>query len=518
MRNPVEFALLCSLVLLPGLLSCHGDHEHGHDEAEEPADPRPDIAVTLYQNGLELFMEHPAFVVGQESALIAHFTDTSPSEGYQWVTTGKVTATLRYADGPTESFVANELLRNGIFKPIVVPTRPGAAVLSLLLEGHAAAGEVLVEGVQVHADTASAVAAAPEEEGGEATVGYLKESQWKTVYATELAGPRPLRDGLPATGELGAVAGQEGELVAPFAGRVVTSGRVPHLGMTVRRGELLGEVLPIGGDRAAAEFALQRADAELQVAQSQATRAESLHPAVVSDRELEAAQAALAVATAQVRSATRRLAAWSGDANAGGGFELRSPVAGTVTWSSVVPGQVVDAGQPLVRVVNAERLWLEARVSEQDAARAAQATGAMFTVAGVDEPLVLDASADARLVAVGAAIDPTTRTLPVLFEFANPGWLKPGMYVKATVFVGEASPVLAVPSSAVVDDSGFRTVYVMEGGESFFKRRVTLGPTDSGYVAVLSGVSQGERVVHRGAYEIKLSTASGAIPEHGHQH
>ena len=49
----------------------HGHGEHGHDTEE---DERPDIAVTLYQGHLELFMEYPAFVVGMDSPLIAHFT------------------------------------------------------------------------------------------------------------------------------------------------------------------------------------------------------------------------------------------------------------------------------------------------------------------------------------------------------------------------------------------------------------------------------------------------------------
>jgi len=519
MRFP-PLVLLPLCLLAASITACDGDHEDGpagHSE-EEAEDPRPDIAVTLFQSGLELFMEYPAFVVGQESPLIAHFTDTGPAEGYQWVTTGRVTATLRFDDGTEEAFVADKLLRNGIFKPIVKPTHAGKATLSLVLEGHPAAGEVLVQGVVVHPDVVSAVAAEPEDGGGEATVGYLKESQWKTVYATELAAPRPIRRGVPATGQLKAVAGHQGELVAPFAGRVVTPREVPHLGMEVRRNELLGQVLPIGGDRADAEFTLRRAQAELGVARRQAERAQSLHPAVVSDRELEAAQAALEVAEADVQATRRRLAAWSGDADAGGGFELRSPVDGVIAWADIVPGQVVDAGQRLISVVNADRLWLEARVFENQAVAAGQATGAMFTVSGNPEPFLLDEASGAKLVAVGAAVDPMTRTVPVLFEFPNPGTLRPGMFAKVTVFIGESAPVLAIPVSSVVDDGGFSTVYVMEGGESFFKRRVTLGAVDGGYVEVIAGVAPGERVVHRGAYELKLSTASGAIPKHGHQH
>ncbi len=522
MRSPVRTPLLLflPLALLPLALllgSCGAD-EHAAGHPEEPEDPRPDLAVTLYQGGLELFMEYPAFVVGEPSPLIAHFTDTSPEAGFAWVTSGRITATLLFADGTSEAFFADELLRNGIFKPVVKPTRAGSATLSLVLEGHPAAGEVRVDDVFVHPTVDAAVAGTPQEEAVEPTVGYLKESQWKTLYATEPAGLRPIRGGLQATGQLKAVAGQAGELVAPFAGRLVTPVRVPHLGMAVRRGELLGSVLPIGGDRAEAEFTLRRAEAELQVTLRQAERAESLHPEVISDRELESARAALEVGRAQVQATKRRLAAWSGDSEAGGGFELRAPVDGVISWADVVPGQVVNAGQRLLSVINADRLWLEARVFESQAVQVESATGAMFSVSGDSERFLLDDSTGARLVAVGAAIDPMTRTVPVLFEFANPGSLKPGMFAKVTVFVGDTRDVLAVPLSAVVDDNGFQTVYVMEGGESFFKRRVSLGAVDGGWAEVLAGVVVGERVVSRGAYEIKLSTASGAIPEHGHQH
>src|SRR4051794_39877796 len=100
----------------------HG-HEHGAAAASEPE--RPGQSVTVYQDGLELFMEYPAFVVGQPSPLVAHFTDARDSNGFHVVTKGRVTATLRYADGTEERFVAEKLLRDGIFKPEVRPTKAG---------------------------------------------------------------------------------------------------------------------------------------------------------------------------------------------------------------------------------------------------------------------------------------------------------------------------------------------------------------------------------------------------------
>jgi len=183
----------------------------------------------------------------------------------------------------------------------------------------------------------------------------------------------------------------------------------------------------------------------------------------------------------------------------------------------VMPGAIVDVGVRLASVVNTEKLWLEAKVYEPEAPLVERATGAGFTVAGFDEEFTID-DKTGRVVAVGAVVDRITRTVPIVFEFKNPGALKPGMFAKVTIFTGQTIRALAIPESAVVDENGKPTAFVMDGGEAFFKRQVRLGIRSGGVVQVLEGVAEGDRVVSRGAYEIKLATASGVIPEHGHQH
>jgi hypothetical protein len=69
-----------------------------------------------------------------------------------------------------------------------------------------------------------------------------------------------------------------------------------------------------------------------------------------------------------------------------------------------------------------------------------------------------------------------------------------------------------------MEEQGVFYVYVQTGGESFQKREVAIGPNDGIWVQVLKGISAGERVVRKGAYQIKLSTASGQLPAHGHEH
>lgn len=513
--RPIHLALF--FVGLAALAGCgdhaHDDaHGHPHDAAE---DPRPDLSFTVYADGLELFMETPAFVVGHESHLVAHFTDARNPEGFAWVTAGTVTATVRYADGTAEDFRVDHLLRNGIFKPVVTPTKAGTAELVLRLDGDVA-GTVSVGSVTVYATVDQAVAGVAEVEPAEPVVGYLKESQWKTVYATAPAEAAALRGSVRATGELVAPVGARASLGSPIAGRVDGTPLL-RVGAVVHKGDLLARVVPVGGDdRGAVDADLAGAEADLGLAEAALRRAGSLHPAVVSAKELEVARSAADLARRRLDVLQGRQRAWSG--GGAGGAELRSPIDGRVAFVRAHPGSVVGVGASVVEVVDAQRLWLEARVFERDAAKVRDSSGAMFSVAGHGEPVVVDAAHGGSLLAVGPAVDPIDRTVPMVFDLPNPGDLLPGSYADVRVFTAEVVDAVAVPAQAVVDDGGFPVVFVMDGGESFFKRRVTLGVRDGDRVAILDGVASGERVVSRGAYEVLLSTSAGGIPAHGHQH
>jgi membrane fusion protein, heavy metal efflux system len=530
---------LLILLVVSGLTACkprsegheHGQgQEHGHEHgAASSAEPeRPGMSVTVYQDGLELFMEYPALVVGQPSPLVAHFTDARDPNGFRVVTKGRVTATLRYADGAEERFVADKLLRDGIFKPAVQPTRAGEGTLTLRLEGEQVSGTVEAGKVVVYPTIAAAVAAAPAEETGERTVSFLKEQQWKTQYATAPAEPRALQGGVRASGELKPVAGQSAELSAPVAGRIPVGDRVVHLGQRVRKGEVLVRLMPTsaaaGTDVATVEMEAARARAELGLAEREVKRAEEMFAGkAIPEKQLDAARVAREVAAARVDATERQLSLYrstqSGSSGpSGSAFELRSPVDGVVSYAEVTPGAIVDVGTRLVSVVNPERLWLEARVYEADVAKVERSPGAAFTVAGFDREFSVDEKTGRR-VAVGSVVDRLTRTLPVIFELPNPeGVLKPGMFAKVMLYTGETVRGVAIPESAIVDDNGKPTIFVMDGGESFFKRAIQPGVRSGGYVQVLEGVKEGERVVSRGAYEIKLSTVAGAAVGHGHTH
>jgi membrane fusion protein, copper/silver efflux system len=90
-----------------------------------------------------------------------------------------------------------------------------------------------------------------------------------------------------------------------------------------------------------------------------------------------------------------------------------------------------------------------------------------------------------------------TRTGRVRIELPNPdGALMPDMYATVALSAGSgAEPVLAVPDSAVID-SGMRRIVLVEKGEGRFEpRAIETGRRGDGYVAVLEGLKDGDKVV-----------------------
>ena len=120
---------------------------------------------------------------------------------------------------------------------------------------------------------------------------------------------------------------------------------------------------------------------------------------------------------------------------------------------------------------------------------------------------------------VGIQVDAATRTVPLIYEAKNPETrLRVGQSVNLFVETARAEDTLAIPSAAIVEEDGRPIAFVQAGGETFQKRDLTLGIRDGNWVQVLSGITEGERVVTKGAYAVRLASVSSAIPAHGHVH
>lgn len=494
-----------------------GDHGHGHGGAGSRA-------VTSFTDRSELFVEFEPLVRFQGTSFGAHLTAL---DGFRPVERGTVTVVLSGGAGAEERFAVERPDVPGIFRPVAHPVIGGPRNLAFEWSADGVVDRHDLGTVTVYADAAEAAHAPPAEEAEPAgAISYLKEQQWKTEFGLAAAERRTLRASLPADGTIRARPDGEAWIVAPVTGRMVTAGEdFPRLGTPVRRGQTLAWLAPrLGGDADAAslDVAAVRAELALEAARRERERAESLfEKGVVPERRVLDARAAETNAEAEAKAARDRLTQHRGTGVSRGAksrIALPSPIAGQVARVDVSAGAWVQEGAPLFQVVDLEKLRLEVRVPEADVGRVRKATGAWFELEGYEEPFRVQAGEDAT-VTLGGVVDPDSRTVPLVFAMDNPGGaLRVGMFARVRVLTGETAEAVAIPVSAVVDEGGQDVAYVQLGGESFERRVLRLGIRDAGWVEVRSGVAAGERVVSRGAYQVRLAAAGSAVPAHGHAH
>jgi cobalt-zinc-cadmium efflux system membrane fusion protein len=513
-------ATLATALLLAGCgeKSAPKDHDHGAP-AMAAADHHDEVGekLTHFSDQTELFVEFPALVVGQPASFVAYVTQLAD---FKPLVQGKLTVVLAGGNAAEERFIVDAPSMPGIFKPGVTPKSAGERELSLIVDS--ALGTITHElgPVTVFADAKSAAEGHGSHGHDEAGISFSKEQQWKINFATVEAVKGVARSSIAATATIKAHPDGEARLAAPAAGLLRAAGNFPHVGQTVLKGQVLAWLAPrLGGetDQATLDAGAGKAKIALEQARRERERMESLFKdEAVAEKRLLDARASERMAEAEVHSALARQGQF-GAAGGVGGIAIRAPIAGTVADVAVAPGAFVNEGAPLFHVANTARLWLEARVPESEVGRLGKPGGAAFSVDGFAQPFVIEAGKNGRLVAVGGVVDVTTRTVPAIFEFANPeGNLRLGMNARAQLYAGDGQPAVLVPASAVQDESGTLAVYVQTGGESFERRIVRTGARDGARIAILDGIEAGQRVVSQGAYLIRLSTSKTGPSGHGH--
>jgi RND family efflux transporter MFP subunit len=203
--------------------------------------------------------------------------------------------------------------------------------------------------------------------------------------------------------------------------------------------------------------------------------------------------------------------------NYSGGKSLSSPINGFIKNIIVSEGQYVNAGQPLATITKNQRLILKADVSLKNADKISSIQEANFTIIQ-NQMTYSTKDLNGKLLSVGKTTGGNSPFIPVHFQIESRPGLLPGSFAEVYLKTIPLYNVLVIPASALVEEQGIFYVYVQTEGESFQKREVKLGANDGQRVQVVSGVVEGERVVTKGAYQIKLSQASGALPAHGHEH
>lgn len=358
--------------------------------------------------------------------------------------------------------------------------------------------------------------AEPEQAAGD----IMLHTEQQQSLGVVLASPerKRLTGRIIASGELMAATDGEATVAAPLSGLLSVSKPLPYLGKRVAKGELIALIdPPIRPDGGSGQLSALHAEARnrLTLARQEHERAQQLYQAKIAPRKrVEEAAAALDTARAALAPLEKAAAALGNDGS--GRLAVRAPVSGTVVELLSGTGKGIEAGQPIIRIVNTATVWLKTSLAAMDAGRLPRQPAASFTVAG--QPGSFKAG---RLISVGDMLDPQSRTLPVIFSVPNPdGRLKVGMFATVAVASGTVDEALVLPAEALIEDEGRFFVFVQTDAEHFVRKEVRTGLKEEGLVQILGGLQGKERVVVKGAYYVKQAalTATKEDPHAGHAH
>lgn len=109
--------------------------------------------------------------------------------------------------------------------------------------------------------------------------------------------------------------------------------------------------------------------------------------------------------------------------------------------------------------------------------------------------------------------------IPVTLKIKNKGDFVVGSFVDVFLKVRSHTDAITVPNSALMEDQGIYYVFVQVTPELFDKQVVRVGATDGLRTEIVSGLTEEQRVVSKGAILIKLAQATGKLDAHsGHAH
>ena len=318
---------------------------------------------------------------------------------------------------------------------------------------------------------------------------------------------------------------QEIDVHAKVAGYIKTI--YVDVGTHVKDGQTLAilEVPELTAELAGADAAVRRSQQEIRRAQGDVERAKSGHSAVhamykrlegasrekaglVAQQEIDNAQAKDLEGEAQISSAEASLSAAQQalevvEANQKqyaaltNYMRITAPFTGVVTARYADTGALIAAGTssstqslPVVRLAQVSKLRLVLPIPESLAAQIHLGDPVKVHVQASNQDIVGKVSRFAQ------SLDLQTRTMETEIDFENTAEkLLPGMYAETVLQLSDREDVLVVPMEAVVQNAGEARILVVNGQNIVEERKVKLGTQGKSKAEVLSGLTDGERII-----------------------
>ncbi len=197
----------------------------------------------------------------------------------------------------------------------------------------------------------------------------------------------------------------------------------------------------------------------------------------------------------QIKSAAAQVDAAKGHyatAQAQVGYsQIRSPITGVVTDRPLYPGEMANAGAPIITVMDVSAVVARVNMAQDQARDIKVGADATITPADGSEPV------DGKVTIVSPATDQNSTTVQVWVQADNPdGRLRAGQSVHVAIVAATIDGATLIPASAILPgEDGGTMVLVVDDKNVAHQKPVQIGVREPEMVQVLGGVDPGERVI-----------------------
>lgn len=286
------------------------------------------------------------------------------------------------------------------------------------------------------------------------------------------------------------VAWQEAIIGAEVANYRITDVRA-QVGDVVRKGQVLAR---IDADTVGSELAEAKAAVDELTASSEEARANALRARELREKGFYSPQTQTQYQTAENTAAARLAAARARQQAAALKMARTSIVApddGVISARLATVGSLTQPGQELFRLIRGGRLEWRAEVPSAELGKLQAGMPAQLTGPAGER-------VTGKLRAVSPSVDPQTRNGLVFVDLPASTAVRAGVFARGEFELG-ARPAATLPQSAVVLREGFAYVFRLEGEDRVAQTKVVTGRRVGERVEIVSGLSEGARVVESGA-------------------
>jgi len=191
---------------------------------------------------------------------------------------------------------------------------------------------------------------------------------------------------------------------------------------------------------------------------------------------------------------------------------IRAPFAGRLGIRLINQGQILNEGDAIVSLQCLDPIFVNFSLPQQQLAQIQPGLTVRVTTDVLSGRVV-----EGKITAINPAVDAATRNIRVQATAANPQeQLRPGMFVNVAVVLPAKEKVLPIPATAVLYAPYSDSVFVVEEkkgeknsppGKSLRQQFVRLGEKRGDFIAVLSGLKEGETIVSTGVFKLRNGQA-----------